>query len=398
MKGQLRELLTRYGPLGILWFDGEWEKPWTHERGVDLYNYVRSFQPNIIVNNRVGKGRSGMQGMDKGQSVGDYGTPEQEIPPTGFGPSVAWESCMTMNNHWGYNKSDQHWKSTQILVRNLIDCASKGGNYLLNIGPTSEGSFPEASVERLAAIGQWMKANHEAIYGTQAGPFKRLTFGRCTSRATKSDSTLYLHVFSWPDNGRLLVPGLKSKITKAYLLADKKKKALATTFSAEGVSISVPSAAPDPVSSTIVVKLKGAPEIQEKGLTQNPDGSLTLLASDAKLHGDQIRFETGERRECLGFWTNPEDWAQWEFTVTRPGKFRATAKAASVGDSSFTALVGETRLAGQVRSTGDSGNFKTVDLGSVELSKGGCMMVSVRPVKDGWNPVNLRSIQLKPGE
>ena len=118
---------------------------------MDLYNYVRGLQPNIIINNRVGKARAGMAGMDKGaERIGDYGTPEQEIPPTGFGPGVDWESCMTMNNHWGYNKNDQNWKSSTTLIRNLIDCASKGGNYLLNIGPTSEGVFPDASIERLA--------------------------------------------------------------------------------------------------------------------------------------------------------------------------------------------------------------------------------------------------------
>ena len=162
MKAQLKELQTGYGPLGILWFDGEWEKPWTHERGVDVYNFVRGLQPNIIVNNRVGKGRSGMQGMDKGQGVGDYGTPEQEIPATGFGKGVLWESCMTMNGHWGYNKNDHNWKSTQTLIRNLIDCASKGGNYLLNVGPTSEGLIPAPSLERMAAIGEWMKVNGDA--------------------------------------------------------------------------------------------------------------------------------------------------------------------------------------------------------------------------------------------
>jgi alpha-L-fucosidase len=192
MKGQLKELLTGYGPIGIVWFDGEWESPWTHDRGVDLYNYCRSLQPKTIVNNRVGKGRAGMNGMDKGQGVGDYGTPEQEIPATGFGAGVDWESCMTMNGHWGYNKNDQNWKSAKTLIQNLVNCASKGGNYLLNVGPTSEGLIPGPSIERLAEMGAWMKANGEAIYGTTASPFKKLAWGKSTQKPGKLFRSLQL--------------------------------------------------------------------------------------------------------------------------------------------------------------------------------------------------------------
>jgi len=258
MKGQIKELLTRYGPIGILWFDGEWEKPWTHERGVDLYNYVRGLQPDIIVNNRVGKGRAGMQGMDKDKDkgVGDYGTPEQEIPATGFGPGVDWESCMTMNNHWGYNKNDPNWKSSQTLIRNLIDCASKGGNYLLNVGPTAEGEFPQASVERLAQIGQWMKVNSETIYGTTASPFEKLPWGRCTKKVDAQGTILYLHVFDWPSDGKLLVPGLKGPVETAYFLADPKRPALTTRATDDGVVITLPATAPDPISSTVVLRIK----------------------------------------------------------------------------------------------------------------------------------------------
>jgi len=256
MKGQLKELLTGYGPIGILWFDGAWESPWTHERGVDLYNYVRSLQPSIIVNNRVGKGRSGMQGMDKGQGVGDYGTPEQEIPATGFGSDVAWESCMTMNNHWGYNKNDQNWKSAKTLIQNLVNCASKGGNYLLNVGPTSEGLIPGPSIERLAAMGAWMKVNSESIYGTTASPFAILAWGRCTQKPGK----LYLHVFDWPKDATLRVP-LANKVVGAYLLANRTQPLTVTAKDGAGVSVAVPAEAPDANAAVVVLEIGGAPQV-----------------------------------------------------------------------------------------------------------------------------------------
>jgi alpha-L-fucosidase len=265
MKGELKELLTGYGPLGILWFDGEWEKTWTHEQGMDLYNYVRSFQPKIIINNRVGKGRAGMTGMDKGgERVGDYGTPEQEIPATGFGPGVDWESCMTMNETWGYKNQDHQWKSAETLVRNLIDCASKGGNYLLNVGPTGEGLIPNASVERLAEIGKWMKVNSDSIYGTGASPFSKLTWGRCTKKITPKGATLYLHVFTWPEDGKLVVPGLRNKVNAAYLLADSRKRKLEAESTKAGLMISLAPSAPDKISSTVVLRVSGTLQTEPK--------------------------------------------------------------------------------------------------------------------------------------
>ena len=397
MKAQLKELITRYGPLGILWFDGEWEKPWTRERGVDLYNYVRSLQPDIIINNRVGKGRAGMDGMDKGTGgVGDYGTPEQEIPPTGFGPGVDWESCMTMNNHWGYNRHDHNWKSSTVLIRNLIDCASKGGNYLLNVGPTAEGLIPAPSVERLKEIGQWMKRNSPAIYGTTASPFKRLPWGRCTKKLTRSGATLYLHVFDWPTDGKLLVPGLNNTVKKAYLMRPSNKEALSIQSRPEGILLTVPAAAPDPVSATIVLRVKGALAITQPGLAQDYDGSIVLPASEARLHGNKIKYETGHERDNLGFWTDPADWADWEFEVTKPGRFEVTAEVAALEKASLQVSVGESKTAGPAVVTRDYGKFKLAKLGALEITTPGQTTLAVRPVKEGWHAVNLKAIRLKP--
>ena len=159
LKGQLKELVHNYGPLGIMWFDGEWVKDWTRENGWDMFEYCLSLQPDIIVNNRVGNDRQGMRGLSKSDEfAGDYGTPEQEIPATGL-PGVDWETCMTMNDTWGYKSYDDKWKSYEDLLHKLVDIASKGGNFLLNVGPTAEGLIPGPSVERLAAIGEWMKVS-----------------------------------------------------------------------------------------------------------------------------------------------------------------------------------------------------------------------------------------------
>jgi alpha-L-fucosidase len=166
MKPQLKELMEKYDP-AVLWFDGEWIPEWTHEHGVETYTWLRQMKPELIINNRVDVGRQGMQGMNEegGEFVGDFGTPEQEILESTS--EFDWEACMTMNDTWGYKKNDDNWKSAETLIHNLVDIAAKGGNYLLNVGPTAEGLIPQASVDRLAKMGDWMEVNSEAIYETE---------------------------------------------------------------------------------------------------------------------------------------------------------------------------------------------------------------------------------------
>ena len=260
LRAQLRELLTNYGDIGVMWFDGEWDDTWTHEHGLELDRYVRSLQPDIIVNNRVDKARYPNGDLAPDAYAGDFGTPEQQIPATGL-PGRDWETCMTMNDTWGYRRDDDNWKSPEDLLRKLADIASKGGNFLLNVGPTGDGRIPDASIERLRAMGAWMRINAESIRGTSATPFAHLPWGRCTQRMFSSDVTrLYLHVFDWPSDGRLVVSGLTNPPRRAWLLADP-DSALDVTRHEDAIVIRLPSVAPDPINTVVALDVDGRPQV-----------------------------------------------------------------------------------------------------------------------------------------
>jgi alpha-L-fucosidase len=239
---QVKELLTNYGDVAVLW----WDTPtgMTDEYAEKL-NALLKMQPNIITNDR----------LKRPNFPGDYKTPEQRIPNLSELDGKDWETCMTMNETWGYKSYANNWKSAQTLVRNLVDIASKGGNYLLNVGPKSDGTFPQESIDLLKEIGTWMKVNGDAIYDTKASPFGLFPWGRCTKKENGKNTILYFSVFEWPKDGKLTIPGLKNDVVSAKLLANG--SSLKTTKSAEGLVIAVPEKALDPIATVIKVEVKG---------------------------------------------------------------------------------------------------------------------------------------------
>ncbi|MCX6874020.1 MAG: alpha-L-fucosidase [Verrucomicrobia bacterium] len=172
-----------------------------------------------------------------------------------------WKTCMTMNENWGYRASDHKWKSTGRLVQMLIEIVSKGGNFLLNIGPKGDGSFPDEAVERLKGMGEWMKVNGEAIYGVEKSPFATLPFsertGRCAWKpaAAGKPDTIYLYLYSMPDKGLITLP-INNPISKAYFLAKPD-----TALKVEGKTITVPGPLPDPVATVVALEIAGEPEV-----------------------------------------------------------------------------------------------------------------------------------------
>ena len=254
---QMEELLTNYQPYPVVvWFDTP-TKEMTPELASKIVALLNK-HPNLIWNNRLGGGYRG-----------DTETPEQKIPPQGF-PGKDWETCMTINSTWGYKSTDTNFKSTETLLHNLIDIASKGGNYLLNIGPDATGTIPPPEVDRLNAIGKWMAVNGEAIYGTGPTPFgseagsfsptekdkkgQPVWVAKWDWRCTTKPGKLFIHLLKWPGTSFQLAD-VKGKVTKAYLLADPQHSPLQLNQTGSDVTVTLPAQAPDPLASVLVLEV-----------------------------------------------------------------------------------------------------------------------------------------------
>ena len=376
---QVKEILENYGGLDILW----WDTP----RGMTLeaaeaLQAVADDYPDLITNNRLYR-----------PWPGDFSTPEQHVPPTGL--DYDWEVCMTMNTSWGYKKNDNNWKSDTTLIRMLADIASKGGNLLLNVGPTAEGEIPPPSVERLKSIGRWMDVNGESIYSTQASPFFKLPWGRCTSRNTPEGATLYLHVFQWPENNILRVPGLNADISNITLLSDQTRK-LASHREGGDLLIELPGQMPDPINTVIKVEAEGD-LVVTSNMPSLSDGRIELPADFADIHnpgyGTHIILQGSGSTARITNWVDPGAWLEWMFTTTAPGKYALTAQVRAGDPGKLEIQIGEEKLEAEIGATGSS--ITEVSLGEIEITGTGDQVVSFRPVSEGWNGLELEKVVLE---
>ncbi len=385
---QMCEILTNYGPVAVLWFDTP-TPSMTRKRAQPFVDLMHELQPQIVWNNRLGGGFRG-----------DTETPEQFIPPGGF-PGRDWETCMTINDTWGYKSDDQNFKPVENLLHNLIDIASKGGNYLLNVGPTSQGVIPQPEVERLQAVGGWLKTNGDSIYGSSATPFKRQPrFGRITQKpadpATGQPAKLFLHVFNWPEDGALWLP-LKSKINKAYLLASP-DRTFPVEISKGGTAIQLSGDAPDTIASVVVAELDGPPQTFVPPLDADADGAFTLQPADASLTGS-AKVSSRRRQNVLTLGTG-DDVAGWEVNVTQPGMYSVQLTYScdpKHAGGRYEIAAGDQKLGGKVEPTKNADDFTTITVGALSLGKLGPLTIAIRASEITSPPLmNLKALKLNP--
>ena len=401
MRGQIKELCSNYGKISCIWYDGGWEHTAEELDSAKTAAMIRRLQPDILIN-------------DRAQVPEDFGTPEQRIPATGLtnpdGSPRLWEACMTITSHWwGYDKQEKKFKTNQQLLRTFVDIVSKGGNFLLNVGPKPDGTIQKEFVAAFEAIGKWMKVNNEAIYGTSASPFRRLPFfGRCTAKGR----CLYLHVFEWPRDGVLKLRGLKTRVKAARLLAAPDTR-LPVTAADGDVCIRVPAKAPDKIVSVVEVDLAAAPEVEPLVLGPDEKGCVALPALYADIHGphgQRAQFETAHGLVHVGNWINARDKVAWDLELPKAGEYEVTltyACAKAQAGAAIEARLGleepeagkkdkAPKVAGKVRATKSRTDFRKMKVGRLKFKKGTNVLVVRCTEMPKGAVMNLRQADLTP--
>ena len=318
---QIKELIEKYQP-AVFWPDGEWDHSDEMWRSTEILEWIYEHAANpeeIVVNDRWGRGLRGQ--------VGDYTTTEYDSLGNSSGKGMRkhrpFEECRGVGHSFAFNRAETFdiYDSRTVCVQRLIDLVSRGGVLLLDVGPTADGRIPLIMVDRLLAIGDWLEVNGEAIKGTRRSPFKSLPWGR----ATQKGDVLYLHVFDWPADDRLVVPGLENAVRRATMLGDRRPGRELGFDRQDGGAVVVDLAGLHPFEHATVIRLEldGAARV-DQSVRPDAEGVLRLLPREASIEGPGLRVEqypdlAGTPRENLGFWSSTDASAAWSVRF-EPGR------------------------------------------------------------------------------
>lgn len=368
---QLKELLTNYGPIGVVWFD---RGMYTEKQGKEFVDLVHGIQPESLINGRVGH-------YDK-ELLGDYQSLTDNGMPVG-GIEEYWETPQTLNDTWGYSKNDTNWKKADEILKRMAAIASKGGNYLLNVGPTGEGVIPEASVKILHRVGEWMDISGSSIYGTTSSPFPyEIPWGYCTRKG----NLLFLHVFDWPEDGVIELKGLNNDIVKAYMLANKQQEL--KTRKIDDITEIVVQAPSDDINSVVVLEITGEPDVDPIVISQQGSEPLVLDYIAASTTGRAVkRFNRKgeEGRFHISKMKGPEDFIEWHVDFDKAGIYELMITYAAIPgweDGIYTISSDDAKVGGKVIPTEGWYEYKTEKAGIIDIKKTGLTTVRLYPEKE----------------
>jgi alpha-L-fucosidase len=355
---QIKELIAKYHP-DILWFDTPSKLPFSEN--LRILEEIRKVDTNVVIDGRL----ANWGGMHFGDYQSTSDRPKEFYPVKGD-----WEAIPTTNESYGYSKMDTVHKPASFFIRLLAKAASRGGNMLMNIGPMGNGRIDPRDTLILHGIGRWMQVNDSSIYGTEATPLPLQAWGV----STRKGNTLYLQVFQWPEDGKLIVGGLESPVATAYILGDRARRPLKVKRMDErDIVLSLPRHGPDTINTVIALKIKGPVRTDSVRLLS---AVLTnrLLAFDGDRHGKGLRYGDGKATRYYVYgWDKPGQWVSWHVRLNGPADYRLYMKYetdADNGGSAYRIDVGKKTIRGKVKVPSHRSHIFTEDLGTVRLAAG----------------------------
>ncbi len=399
---QMRELLTNYGEISIIWFD-MWihhsESIITTAQLLQLKNLIRELQPNCIVNSRLGLSIKEDPDIDF-KTLGDnqLGNKKEDFP---------WQSPATVAHSWGFHATDSHWKSTSTLLHSLINNVSLNGNFILNIGPRANGDVPFEIEQRMLEMGNWLNINGEAIYGTQAFelPKNQHNWGKITCKEGDGMFKLFFHVFNRPLNNQLYITGINSAPDKVYMLADKSKQKLTFAHSGPFTKIHLPQLPVNDYVSVVVAEYPVKPVITNGLVGKTSDNGYSLTPENSTPGKESLAITPKQRRGTIPpcFSTKKEKELNWKIYIDTPGEKqldvsysfqgnsqRGEIKITAAGQTLQQAILPTGKTVGEPGQNWVIDNFASHSLGKITFPDPGLYSISLKLLPEGEEKIKFQ--------